>query len=291
MLEKSTKQKFLNKSYVRLTSLIKKVPREIYFIIILFLITRTVLTFSGLLSRQILKDVYKNWYEWRYDKHQWLDIWSVWDSGWYLDIAENGYSPTLQSTLPKKTCCGQSNIVFFPLYPIGIRFFGNIIGSYYLSGVLISNASFLLASIFFYKLVSDMFDKQIAKRAVLFLYLFPTSYFFSALLTEGFFFLTVVLSFYFAYRKKWFTSSLFAFLSALTRSVGVLVIVPLLIGYLHKKIKDGKKIDYKILFFGLVLLAPVGVALFMHHLTGNPLSTFLVEKMAGGTALQTQFLT
>jgi hypothetical protein len=44
-----------------------------------------------------------------------LDMWARWDSGWYLDIALNGYA--LRG--PIETT--QSNVAFFPLYPLLIR--------------------------------------------------------------------------------------------------------------------------------------------------------------------------
>ena len=278
MREKSTHQKSLKNNHSLLNRFIKKIPQEVFYIIILFLITRSFLTLTGIFSRNYLHLAYDYWYVWQYDNHKWLDIWSVWDSGWYLDIAQNGYSPTLKSDIPQKTCCGQSNVVFYPLYPVSIRFLGGIINNYYLAGIIISNASFLIASLFFYKLVAETFNKEVALKSTLILYLFPTSYFFSTVLTEGLFLLTSVLTFYFAYKKKWFTASVFGFLSSLTKSIGVLIIIPVLISYFLDKYKNKKKLDYKILYFILILVAPMLFMLYIHHISGNPLYSFVVEK-------------
>ena len=48
------------------------------------------------------------------DAYPFVNMWARWDSGWYLDIAEHGYS-----FVPGK----QSNVAFFPLYPDLIRLF------------------------------------------------------------------------------------------------------------------------------------------------------------------------
>src|SRR5437868_7459114 len=46
------------------------------------------------------------------NSHPFINMWARWDGGWYLDIAQHGYS-----FVPAK----QSNVVFFPLYPDLIR--------------------------------------------------------------------------------------------------------------------------------------------------------------------------
>jgi len=61
-----------------------------------FFITRTLLTLIGVTSRIILEshrgrgrsDVLKK---------VWLDIWGVWDTGWYLNIAQNWYTTDINS--------------------------------------------------------------------------------------------------------------------------------------------------------------------------------------------------
>ncbi len=117
---------------------IKKVfSSQFKFIIFLFVVTRIGLTIIGVSSRTFFFPYTSRWYEWNYSNRPWLDIWSVWDSGWYLDIAQNGYSEKLLSDLPKKTCCQQANIGFFPLYPFLMRLLGFLVGDIYLSGLII----------------------------------------------------------------------------------------------------------------------------------------------------------
>ena len=97
-----------------LVNLVKKIPVEIRYIIFLFLGSRLVLTLIGVFSRLYLQQ--------RLDfskvQHQaptylstnnWLNIWGVWDTGWYLNIAQNWYNNILNGH-------GGANYGFFPLY-------------------------------------------------------------------------------------------------------------------------------------------------------------------------------
>ncbi len=68
---------------------------EVKLIIILFLITRIVLSFIGISSRIILDSYNVNIHNFEYSDNILLSIWGVWDTGYYLDIVENGYSTEL----------------------------------------------------------------------------------------------------------------------------------------------------------------------------------------------------
>ena len=71
------------------------------------------------------------------------DIFARYDSGWYYTIARDGYSYV----------DGQpSNLAFFPLYPLLMGALGRLFGAeqpdYYIAGMLISRAAFLVAVVF-----------------------------------------------------------------------------------------------------------------------------------------------
>jgi len=249
-----------NRHLDRILTIIKKIPSEIWFVICLFLITRFALTFSGILSRHIFSDVYNSWYEWRYDTRPWLDIWSVWDSGWYLDIAENGYSPILNSDLPKKTVSGQSNIGFFPFYPILIKLTSYLTGNFHTSGILISNISLLVSGYFLYRLVSLDLKKGLAKRSVIFLYLFPTSFILSGVFSESVFLLLSILVFYTAKKNMWLRSGILGLLLTITRPTGILILIPIVYLYF---VQNKYKIKKSILYF---LFYPLGLMLFSVYL-------------------------
>ena len=152
-----------------------------------------------------------------------------------------------------------------------------LLGNTFLAGVIISNACLILTCIFLYKLVLLESDRKTALRSVKYLFLFPTAFILSAVLSDSLFLALLVSCFYYARKGNWFFSGVLGFLLSLTRSIGVFMVVPLLIEYLRVKkfnprtisIHELKKIDRNILF---LLLLPAGLTVFSvynYYLTGD----------------------
>jgi hypothetical protein len=153
-----------------------------------------------------------------------LEGWTRWDGGWYVSIATQGYyfNPL-----------EQSNVAFFPLYPLSIKLFMLLFKNPYLSGIIVSNLAFLTGVTFFYKLLKEHIVKDEEKSfwSILFLISFPYSFFFSAVYSESLFFMCAVICFYFAERKKWLFSSLFGMLACADRFVGIALFSAILVKY------------------------------------------------------------
>lgn len=170
----------------------------------------------------------------------------------YLLIAKNGYSQFEQA--------------FFPLYPLLIRwlspiFFNNLL----LTALMISNFSFLLGIYFFIQYLKLEKINQYY-LVILFLILFPTSFFFGTVYTEGLFLLFCVLTLFFLKRKQFFLAAICSFFTSLTRLIGVFLIVPIFFNLI--KNKKLKPVSY------LVLLSPlIGLFIYAFYLwqtTGDP---------------------
>ena len=144
-----------------------------------------------------------------------LAVWGRWDAVHYLDIAKNGYYGT--------------DMAFFPLYPLLIRFVGTFVGNDLLAGMIVSNVAFFFGLLFCYKLVEHLFDRAVAHRTVFYISIFPTAVFFSTVYTESLFFALTVASFYYIREHKWVAAGILGGLAALTRVEGVLLFVPYLI--------------------------------------------------------------
>lgn len=137
--------------------------------------------------------------------------WANFDGVHYLSIAKNGYYEFQQ--------------VFFPLYPMLIRYLERLLGrNYVLAGMVISNLSLLAALLLLWRLIGN---EKIAKWTVIFLLFFPTSFFFGSLYTESLFLVLVLASFLFLKNKKWFLYMLSASLASATRLVGAFLLFPL----------------------------------------------------------------
>lgn len=274
---------------MKLTTYLKeKIPPEIKHILLLFFITRIVLTIIGVLSHivfesSLIQAVYdpfhgKN-YIWDFSKHLWLNIWGRWDTGWYLDIAKNWYS-----TVPN--AAGQTNYAFFPFYPLLIKLLGIFIGNYYIAGLIISNISLIIACIFLYKLVRIDYEHKIAIRTITFLFLFPSAFILSGVFTEALFLALIIMCFYYARKENWRLAGILGFLLSLTRNIGVVIILPLLYEYLKERNFRIKKIKPDIVFLLLIPLGLFVFAVYNYFSTGDFLFFLHTQQIGWGTTFR-----
>jgi len=158
----------------------------------------------------------------RFPQALWL-MWQRFDSGFYLGIAQHGYWPA-------STLHSASNWVFYPLYPLLISIVGLLFGgssdAYSLAGLLISNVAALIAVTFLYLLVRKEFGRHIASHTVLYLSLFPTSFYLSAIYPESLFLAFSIACIYYARKHYWWLAGLCGGLATLTRVQGILLLVP-----------------------------------------------------------------
>lgn len=210
-------------------------------ILFLFVFSRLLLTFVGIFSR-----LYVSRYIWGslhppfLNAPVWLDIWGVWDSWWYEEIARFGYSETVQSSLVQQVCCGQNSYGFFPFYPILMRGLGYFVQSYFISGIIISNTALLLSAYVLYKLVLLDYKREIAWSSVFFLFMLPTSFILSGVFSEALFLLFSLVAFYCARKGMWWYVGIVGYLAALTRPTGFLFVLPLLYIYLRYELLGNK---------------------------------------------------
>ena len=257
--------------------------REAIDLVVLFLVTRAVLVAIGLVSRELFSGPVLRPRPLgvgpSFSSFSFLDIWGQWDSSWYLSIAEYGYKPgLLEGAL--------ANYGFFPLYPLLARWVGWTVGSAYLGGLLVSNAAFLVACVFLYRLVAIDDDSATARRAVTYLFASPAGFLFSAMLTESLYLALVVMCFYFARTRRWWAVGALGFALALSRGPGVWAAIPLLWVYLQQRGFSLRRVRPDVLWFALF---PAGVAVFMlvnEVVTGDALSFIRIQVTGWGHHLQ-----
>lgn len=233
---------------------------QFQYIIGLFLCTRIVLMIIGIFSRQLLSNSGLPHAQNGASPYLPLAIWGVWDTRWYLDIAENGYSFIDYNH--------QSNIAFFPLYPILVKILGMILSNkYYIAGLLISNVCLIAACIFLYKLIVLNSDHKLALRSIRYLFLFPVAFILSGMFTESLYLFLAIFCFYSAKKQRWLMVGIAGCLLALTRSLGVMIFIPMLWEYFASINFQIKKIKFNILY---LVLIPMGLLIFIlynFHLT------------------------
>ena len=203
----------------------------------------------------------------------WIWGFGNFDGVHYLRIAQNGYD-------------AEYSQAFFPLYPLLIRFFANsnlfmqknptldtriyVEPSYFFSGLILSNAFFLFALIFFYKLVRIDFNQKVAFRSLVLLTFFPTSFYFGAVYTESLFLFLILGALYFTRKDNFLVGGVFGAFASATRIFGLLLIPVLSIeAYLKfKKRKITERGEIAKILVG-ILLAPFGTLFYMLFLKLN----------------------
>ncbi|HEX9862236.1 MAG TPA: mannosyltransferase family protein [Candidatus Bathyarchaeia archaeon] len=190
---------------------------------------------------------------------------SHWDSPHYIDIAKNGYVNEGDQVF---------FIVFFPLYPVLIRLITFNFEYINLSALIVSNVSSIFAAVYLFKLAQLEFGDDVAKKAVLYLSIFPTAYFLSAIYTEGLFFALVIASVYYARVGKWALAGFLSLFAALTRIAGLLLLPTLIIEYLHQKKWKLKDIRINI-FWPLLALAGFLIYLSINNQVAGSYFTFM----------------
>ncbi len=200
------------------------------------------------------------------EKPGFIEAFSQWDGAWYLSIATDGYrwpgSPEVQS-----------NVVFFPLYPLLGRIAGWLAGDAQWGLFIVSNISFAVYLYFLYRLACEDLDQPSASRAVLYVAIFPLSFIFSCLYSESTSFAFTVAAFYYARLGKWHLAIPLAVLTTLTRLAGLAILVPLVYEYFRQK---GPR--PQALLLALIPGGTAGFALYMWMLTGSPLAFASTQK-------------
>ena len=247
------------------------IPQEISYTLLLFVSTRILLTVIGVISRIAYGGV-KVYGISQYIQLGILGIWSQgWDSGWYYLIAKNGYSTQLN-------VYNQGNYAFFPLYPLLMRLLEYITGNYYIAGMVISNIALIIAGIYLFKLVSLDSDNEVALNSIKYLFLFPTAFIFSAVLTESLFLALSIICFYYAKKENWIFTGVSGLFLALTRSIGIVIVIPLLYMYLRSRNFKLRNIKADVLALALIPFATFAFFAYLYYLTGDFLAYFHIER-------------
>lgn len=226
------------------------------------------------------------------------------DGAQYLTLVREGYNTYTQAYFPLYFLLVKAVALLFPT-PSAIRAHNDM-----LSAILVSNVFFFAGLLLFKKYIimliggasagiptarrSGEFEASRAlvgkherqnlstlKWVVIFLLLFPTSFFFGAVYTEGLFFFLCIGSLYFLKKKNYWLAGLFAALSSSTRLIGIFLIIPFLLHFLNYKLI--KNLKFKI--SNLTILSPFigfGVySLYLWKTVGDPFFFFHVQPVFG----------
>jgi len=189
-------------------------------------------------------------------ENNWINLWDHWDSGIYKTIAQSSYN-FINIKLDNWAFLSH----FPPLYPLIIFVASKIFNTSLINtGVLISFLSIIAASVMLYKLaILEFKNEKIAWLSVIFLNLYPTSYFTISIYSESLFLLLTIMSFYCLKKESYFGSGLTAMGAILTRLVGI-VFLPIYALYLFHNYRN-QKLNLKALF--LLLFPLIGLIIYL----------------------------
>ncbi len=145
-----------------------------------------------------------------------FEPWAHWDGVWFVRIAADGYRAY------------PSSPAFFPLYPLLLRATTALTGgNFVIAGVLVSLGCYAGAMVVLYRLSRDELGPRAALWTVTYLSVFPTALFFQAVYSESLFLLLTLLCLSLARRGRFAAACLCGLLATLTRSNGLLLVLPL----------------------------------------------------------------
>lgn len=139
------------------------------------------------------------------------DVWARWDSVWFLRIADGGYDGIEEAAA-----------AFYPLYPALLALLDPLfLGHTILAGLAISLTACAVSFVLLHRVAQERLGEEDgARRAVLYLAVFPTALFLQAVYSESLFLALALAAFVLAERGRFGAAAGLAGLAMLTRPVG-----------------------------------------------------------------------
>ena len=203
-----------------------------------------------------------------------IEFWRCLDSGHYLDITREWY-------ISDGDWGRVVQLVFLPGYPLAVYPLYRILGSDVAAGLLVSAAAFPAACCALYRLLRLDHDHRRALRAVVWLLMLPGGFFFIAPMSESLYLLLALLTLLCFRKKRYLLAGLFGAYCAFTRSVGLLLVAPLVLEWIHAFPKPHCGRKKWLLGIFSVLLVPAGFAAYLwinRTVSGNPLQFLVYQR-------------
>lgn len=204
-----------------------------------------------------------------------LQFWTCTDSQHYLDIARDWY-------LSDGPWDRLVQLVFLPGYPIAVRIMAAVVGNYLYAGLLVSALAFALSGCVFYRLLRLDRPHADALRTLKYLCILPGAFFFTAPMSESLFLLLCLGCVYCARVRRWWLAGLLGGLAAFTRSLGIVLLVPVLWELIADRRAGGAQ-----RFFALLLI-PLGFAAYCginYAVAGDPFQFMTYQSVHWGQHL------
>ena len=189
-----------------------------------------------------------------------FDLWHRWDAIHFTDIAAHGYFAP--QTVPKSAA-------FFPLFPLLIDGFMAVGFDPVVGAMLITFLASIVAGSYLYRLTEMEVGEGAGRRALLYLFLFPTAVFLIAPYSESVFLAGAIAAFYYARRDRWYLVGVPAAIATGARLAGLFVLVGLAVEFLRQRNFSLERISAAAMSFALGVLPLLLYGAFLSRATGS----------------------
>jgi hypothetical protein len=160
--------------------------------------------------------------------NNWWHSWGNFDGVHYHRILTDGYlnSASIQA--------------FFPGYPLVARIFSPLSSDPFIVLMLTSHLFLVVLALVWYWFVKQVYSARIAKKSLVVLLLFPTSFYLGATYSESLFLTAALVTFAAAWKAQYHWAAVGAIVASATRIVGVFATPALLIDSVvhHQKVRS-----------------------------------------------------
>src|SRR5215211_7768125 len=174
-----------------------------------------------------------------------FNTFSLWDSGWFLEIARHGYT-------------SEQAAAFFPIYPLLVHALAWVTRSALVAGVLISLVAAGFAAVAVQRIAQELLPGRAARDSVLYLALWPVAFVFTSVYSEGLFLAFAAWSFWAGMQRRPVLAAVLGALAVDTRLIG-LALLPALVVLLWSR-------ERRVLLLAPLLLLPAAVGAYAWYL-------------------------
>ena len=185
-----------------------------------------------------------------------IDRLVVWDSTYFISIAQHGYNST------GATCCEQA---FFPGYPLLIRALTPLFGDARITAFAIPLVAGAVAAMLLWRITVDEFGTAAGWHAVMLLALTPYGVFLSLAYSESLFLALALAAWYAARGQRWWWAGAAASAAALVRVNGVFIAVALAVMWVAERRRSSETRRSAVLALLLPFASVGGYLWYLHR--------------------------
>lgn len=203
---------------------------------------------------------------------------AAWDGGWYLSIVQDGYAKSMPVVDGR---VGQSNLAFFPLYPLltrGVRWITGL--SAFRAALLLAVLAGAVACVLLWRLARDIAGVAVADRGVALFAFFPSAYVLSMTYSESVMLALATGTLLSLHHRRWLLAGLLAAAATAARPNAIALCFSCAVAAF---LEVRRRWSWRPLL--APLLSPLGLLMFAAYLwghVGDPTAAYEAQRLGWG---------